>query len=354
MRKDNYTYENAPLILFIYNRLDVLKKTVNSLANNYDIEKTDLYIFSDGAKIDSHEDRIKVEEVRNYINNIKKFTKTISYIEHKSNIGLKNSVIYGVSEVSKNHKNFIVLEDDLLTSKYFIRYMNSSLINYEEVKKVWSINGMGMNINVLDIPSSYNFNTYFTYRSSSHGWGSWTNRWNKVTWENEETKKEIFKLKNHSNFILGGQDLEDILIQQFNNGNDSWWIKWQYTISKNKAVCLAPINSHVSAQVDSNGTHIRVYMKNIDNDLSLSEENWTYPNKIEVDSNIAENLSLIYSANNKIQKLLRNKFRIFYSLFMFQRFIFKFIQYKLSIKSKVHRFKGFIKYHFGKLKNNFN
>ena len=158
MNKLSQLTEHAPVILFAYNRVNVLKKTIQALSRNLEIEKTDLLIFSDGPKND--DDKDKVSKVREYINSLDKFTKSITYHEHKTNIGLAQSIIFGITKVSKQYKNFIVLEDDLVTSKYFLKYMNESLARFETNPKVWAINGMGINKNLLKFSNSYLYNTY--------------------------------------------------------------------------------------------------------------------------------------------------------------------------------------------------
>ena len=170
-----------------------------------EIEKTELFIFSDGPK-NNTEDILKVKEVREYLKSLKKFTKSISFYEHDKNLGLANSIIFGINKISKKYKNFIVLEDDLETSEYFINYMNESLKKYENNLNVWSINGMGIKKDLLEFPNSYRYNTYFTYRSSSHGWSSWSG--------GQKQFGRIIKLKrniqfnNYRNFLKG----EEILV----------------------------------------------------------------------------------------------------------------------------------------------
>ena len=200
MKKRSQSTENAPVVLFTYNRVNVLKKTIEALSRYLEIEKTELFIFSDGPK-NNTEDILKVKEVREYLKSLSKFTKSISFYEHDKNLGLANSIIFGVNKISKKYKNFIVLEDDLETSEYFINYMNESLKKYENNLNVWSINGMGIKKDLLEFPNSYRYNTYFTYRSSSHGWSSWSNRWSKAVWEDNQIKKEIFKFNNYRNFL---------------------------------------------------------------------------------------------------------------------------------------------------------
>ena len=60
----------SPLALFVYNRPEVLEITLKYLQKNFLIEKTKIYVFSDGPK-DDNEDKNKVMRVRNLIENSK-------------------------------------------------------------------------------------------------------------------------------------------------------------------------------------------------------------------------------------------------------------------------------------------
>ena len=59
----------APICFFTYNRLEVTKKTIEALRNNYLAKESQLYIFSDGAKSDTAKE--KVDKVRAYLKTIK-------------------------------------------------------------------------------------------------------------------------------------------------------------------------------------------------------------------------------------------------------------------------------------------
>ena len=79
MKKRSQSTENAPVVLFTYNRVNVLKKTIEALSRNLEIEKTELFIFSDGPK-NNTEDILKVKEVREYLKSLSKFTKSIFFM----------------------------------------------------------------------------------------------------------------------------------------------------------------------------------------------------------------------------------------------------------------------------------
>ena len=113
--------ELAPIALFVYNRIDHLKKTIKSLKKNKLSIKSDLIIFSDYAK--NNENIKNILEVRKYIKKLKGFKK-IKIYERDKNFGLSKNIISGVSIVLKKYKNIIVIEDDLILDKFFLDFMN--------------------------------------------------------------------------------------------------------------------------------------------------------------------------------------------------------------------------------------
>ena len=289
----NSSSKNAPLILFCYNRLETLKKVISSLQSDHLTQNTDIFIFSDGPKNNSVSDNSKVKEVRKYLHSLEDFSKSLKIFEHRENLGLADSIIYGIDKVAAQYESFIVLEDDLVISPYFLTYMNKSLKKYIDKKKVWTINGMGFNPNIFNISKEYKYDTYFTFRNSSHGWGSWTDRWNKVILDHTVLRNEILEINNQLNFNKGGKDLTPMLVNQLEGNIDSWSIRWSYTISKNDGVCLSPIYSYVSL-VFAEGTHVKSYIESLDNNLELSKRVVTYPENVEIETKIARTAAQVF------------------------------------------------------------
>ena len=95
----------APIVLFVYNRLNHTKQTIEALKKNLKADQSELYIYSDGAK--DKDNFEKVTLVRNYINNIDGF-KNIKIIEREENFGLAKSIIDGVGKVLDLHVKIIV------------------------------------------------------------------------------------------------------------------------------------------------------------------------------------------------------------------------------------------------------
>ena len=97
---------------------------------------------------------------------------------------------------------------------------------------------MGFNPKSFNVPKDYKYDTYFTYRNSSHGWGSWRDRWNKAILDISVLQSEISEINNQLDFNKGGSDLTPMLINQIDGNIDSWSVRWGYTISKNNGICI--------------------------------------------------------------------------------------------------------------------
>ena len=213
--------ENSPIIIFCYRRK--IEGLVNSLLKNKEASDSNLFIFSDGFK--SEMDKQDVLDVRNSINTIKGF-KSITIYENVINKGLANSIINGVTSIINNYRKSIILEDDLIVSEYFLNFMNRALDFYENNKRIWSISGYSPSLYCL---KDYKKEIYLSLRSSSWGWATWSDRWNKVDWSVKDFnnfKKDKTKIKQ---FNQGGNDLFKMLELQYLGKIDSWAIRWNYS-----------------------------------------------------------------------------------------------------------------------------
>ena len=240
----------APMVLFTFNRLDHTKKTIDALKENILAKESELFIFSDGAR--NSEEYIKVKSVRKYLKSIDGFKK-INIIETEKNRGLAKSVISGVTDIINKYGKVIVLEDDLVTSKYFLKYMNEALTIFKEREDIWSISGYGPNIN---IPTDYKDDIYITKRGSSWGWATWKDRWELVDWKVSDYN--IFKSNREmiQEFNLSGKDLAPMLDDQIAGRIDSWAIRWVYSQFRNNMYTVYPIKSLVkNIGNDLSGTH---------------------------------------------------------------------------------------------------
>ncbi len=106
----------APVILFVYERPEHTRRTVESLLTNPEAKNTNLYIYADGPKNNAAAEGVR--KTREYIRSITGF-QSITIVEHEQNQGLARATIQGVSDVINRTGRVIVLEDDDETSQDF-------------------------------------------------------------------------------------------------------------------------------------------------------------------------------------------------------------------------------------------
>lgn len=298
----------APIVLFVYNRPRHLQNTIEALKKNELAAKSELFVYSDGPKNDDDE-RI-VNEVRQILYTIDGFIH-VRIIEQKSNKGLANSVIYGVSDVLKHYSRAIVVEDDIVCSKLFLSYMNQALHHYEKKDDIFSVTGFNFPSRIMKIPKTYKYDVYLSYRSLSWGWGTWADRWKRVDWEVSDFQNFFKDNNSRKRFNRGGEDLSHMLRSQMKGKLDSWDIIWCYAHYKNNAFCVHPTKSLVSnIGLDGSGTHCRPSNKTLLPEML--DHDWK-PNRfvddLAVNSKIAKSYKKIHRVGFLNKMILSLKYR---------------------------------------------
>lgn len=295
----------APIVLFVYNRPEHTKRTINTLKQNELAQESELFIFSDGEKINK-EDKKKVKKVRGIINNINGF-KNIEILESERNKGLADSVIDGVTKILSAYGKVIVLEDDLITSKNFLSYMNRALNFYEDNKDIWSISGYNFPIK---IPDDYNFDVYLSYRFSSWGWGMWKDRWDKIDWEVRDYSQFINNIVTQKKFNRGGNDLTPMLKKQMEGKIDSWAIICTYSQFKTNTFTIYPVETKLkNIGLDGSGVHCGTSNK-ADVNLNNSGKKVELSSDLELNKKILNNFKKYHKTSFKkriIKKLKLDK-----------------------------------------------
>jgi hypothetical protein len=208
----------SPIALFVYKRLQLTKLTVEALLNNPEAADSDLIVFSDAAKTDT--DSKPVSEVRDYLKTITGF-KSVTINESPVNKGLANSIMGGVTEVVNKYGKIIVVEDDLVVSPYFLKYMNSALDIYENEPDVVSIHGYVYPVDGI-LPE-----TFFIKGADCWGWGTWKRGWSIFNPDSAFLYNELIKRNLGNEFDLDGNArYMRMLRNQINGKIDSWAIRW--------------------------------------------------------------------------------------------------------------------------------
>jgi hypothetical protein len=239
---------HAPVVLFVYNRPVHTALVIDSLLKNFEAKKTDLIIYSDAPKALCFQ--AQVQEVRALVSDVKGF-KSVRIILRENNLGLSRSIISGVSDVLDEYGVAIVLEDDLVVSPFFLKYMNSGLDLYRDDKKVASIHGYTYPVNDL-LPE-----TFFLRGGDCWGWATWSRAWGHFNLDGVLLLSELKERGLTKEFDLDGSyPYIKMLKNQIQGKNDSWAIRWHASLFLKNMLTLYPGRSLVqNIGHDGTGVH---------------------------------------------------------------------------------------------------
>ena len=280
----------APIVLFVYDRPEHTKRTLEALQKNEGAKESDLFIFSDAAKNEAA--RPNVNKVRSLVRNIDGF-KEIKIIERSENWGLANSIVDGVTDIVNKYGRIIVLEDDLVTSTYFLKYMNEGLIYYKNTEKVWHISGWNYPIDQDGLGH------VFLWRlMNCWGWATWDNRWAHYEKNVGKIIREFSKADIKGLNLDGSEAFYNQVIANKNEQINTWAIFWYTTIFKNNGLCVNPTQSFVE-NIGHDGSGVNcVGSTAFKTDLSM-ERNISFSEIIEENSVALNRIRKFYQRQKK-------------------------------------------------------
>lgn len=299
----------APVVLFCYNRVNLLQKTIKALQANAEAKYTELFIYSDAGKDELSCKQVNV--VRKYLRTITGF-KSVTIVEQQENKKLEFNIVQGVTEVINRFGRVIILEDDIIVSEYFLKYMNQGLECYKDNPDVMEIDGFNPCRYPEDFPD-----TFCMRLTMGWGWGTWQDRWEKFRYfTSPQEALKLLSPEDHQAIELGGAFpcLRDLTISPI-----PWDICWYISLYLEKKVAVFPKKS-LTKHIGFTGTHFK---KDLLNDLfwnSIYDVKSVWKKKDIVLTNIterdtvAENIFKCYLENFKHDKLL---LRVLKSVFRF-------------------------------------
>ena len=230
----------APIVLFVYNRPQHTLKTLEALMQNELAEKSELFIFCDGPKADAtKQDQERINKVRDLVKK-KNWCKKVTIRESHVNKGLADSIVAGVTEIVNTYGKIIVLEDDIVTARGFLRYMNKALDLYENEPRVMQISG-------FMVPSKIELKQTGLFRQpASWGWATWNTSW--YHYNNQiHTLLKQFKETDVSRFNIENtyHHFEELLKNE-KGILKTWLIRWYASMFIHGGLCLYPHKSLVS------------------------------------------------------------------------------------------------------------
>ena len=212
----------APILLFVYNRPEHVRRNIQALLKNELAAESELFIYSDAAKDETSQAAVK--EVRAFIRSIQGFKK-ITITERAENWGLARSIIDGVTTQINRYGRVIVLEDDLVVAPHFLQFMNDALETYRDEERVGHIKACDFTHDP-SLPD-----TFLIKWTGSWGWGTWDRAWKHFNADGKALLTELESRKLTYTFDFNGKyGYTRMLRRQIEGKNNSWAIRWNASL----------------------------------------------------------------------------------------------------------------------------
>lgn len=267
--------DDTGVALLVFDRPAHTRQVLGGLEGN-DIDH--LYVFADGPM--STADANAIEATRDVVRDIS-FCE-VDYVFRDKNLGLRRSWIAAYEHLFDRHRKAIVLENDCVPSDDFVRFMRSCLDKYEDNPRVMNVHGYSPPIDIFD---SYPYDAFFTWRSGSHGQGTWRDAWRQY----EEDPALLDRIESDEAFRAkvnrAGTDLLPMLRRQLSGDADSVQVWWSLALIANDGISITPVRSRINnIGHDGSGRHsVPTNRYSVDIDGEVGSYPLVLPERPEVD-----------------------------------------------------------------------
>ena len=238
----------APIAVFAYKRPGHLSKTLAALAQNAEAAQSHLTIFCDGAK--SERDLALVDATRAVAGVVRGFA-SVTVVARPANLGLAESITAGVTDMLQRAERVIVFEDDLITSRYCLDYVNRALDRYAGVPEVASVGCY-----VFPVAASLH-ESFFLRVTDCFGWATWRDRWQSYEPDAGVLLAGIERRGMAQEFDLdGAYPYMRMLRDCLEHKNSSWAVRWYASQFLLGRLCVYPGQSMtMNIGMDGSGVH---------------------------------------------------------------------------------------------------
>jgi hypothetical protein len=226
----------TPIALFSFRRVDTTAAVLQALERCEDFSGRTIYLFCDAARSGRIDEEKEVEQVKAYLETWAR-GRTASCHFSRQNLGLRASIVSGVTDVLRSHDAVIVLEDDIICSRVFLRYMDLALRKYSSTENVWQISGyappgllLSRTTGFLRIPACW-------------GWATWTSKWGNYCDDAAALRQHIETSEVDRFNVEGSYDFFGDLTSNAMGRINTWNVRWYASMFLENALAACPPRS---------------------------------------------------------------------------------------------------------------
>jgi hypothetical protein len=152
----------------------------------------------------------------------------------ETNLGLRGSIVSGVSKLLATHESVVVLEDDLLLSPAFLVFMNQALQSYRDREDIMQVSG-------YFVPHSGQLPSIGLLRApASWGWATWRRAWAHYSDDARGLLNQVKKLDVGAFDINNSYGYLDSLEKNAAGTLDTWAVRWYASMFIRGGLALYP------------------------------------------------------------------------------------------------------------------
>ena len=227
----------VPVAMISYNRPDLVRLTMENVALADSAAERDIIMFIDGPRNDT--DIKKQDEIFQIVSAYQARLPRLEIVRREHNYGCRGNIVDAISAVVNRMGRVIVIEDDILVSRTFLRYMDEALEYYEEDGRIWAVNAYQNPY--FKVPKKYPYDLYLNPVNMCWGWGTWKDRWEGVDFDLKDWPKDRKDVDLVDRLNKAGRYIIPLLEAQYAGRLKTWDVQCTYHVVKHGLRCVEPI-----------------------------------------------------------------------------------------------------------------
>ncbi len=218
----------TPILFIIFNRPDLTKQVFEAIKRQ---KPKNLYIVSDGPRVNNAEDLEKIVACRNLVLNNIDWECNVKTLFREKNLGSGLGIVEALNWFFDNEDYGIILEDDCLANDTFFSFCENLLIRYADKNEIMHISGNSYLLNMFKPRESY----FFSKVPISWGWATWKRAWLMMNYKMDDFEERFTKLP-----PIGKIWYNDWKAVLDDDVTDAWDFQWYFSILTNNGICIHP------------------------------------------------------------------------------------------------------------------
>ena len=254
------TNNGKAILLLIFNRLDLTKKTFQAIKAT---KPTKLYIASDGPRNHIKGERELVLKVRDYVISNIDWESQVKTRFNTDNIGCGPNVKSSIDWFFTHEEEGIIIEDDCVAEESFFDYCEELLDRFKDDHRIGMISGTNHITKNYPMAHSYAFSKH---KACWGGWATWKRSWNNMDfdmdWLMTNNSKNIIRNMGYgkASFYFWKRAIKLIAQKKVS----AWDWQWYFSLAAQGQLCIFPKNNLISnIGFTEDATHTRSKPKKI-------------------------------------------------------------------------------------------